>query len=330
MSVRPTSSVTDPFPLRSKIFGPDLKIFDTRALPVRQRFDAMAAFGAAMYALERREGECAARSQTRSVGGLGLMRIEHKTLRYQLQPTAARDVDPEILLIKRVIAGRQSGMVGEAPMDARPGDICLVDMTRPQLLESDFAVTESVFIPFSRIGYNPSRHAGFAAFRATTGMGRLLGATIGNLLAAAAHNSDADDICAALIAMLGGAVLGRIEDPHAVRAIAATRRAQFRAFIEANLTTPDVSVDDVCRVFGASRATVYRDFADVGGIRTYIQARRLQAARIALEQAQPERGTIVHIAERYGFSSPSQFHRAFRAAFGETPGDVLGRGAPSS
>lgn len=324
MTMRPVTVASDPYPLGSKLFGPERVIFDTRALPERQRFEAMAAAGSPIYALERRDGECEAASQTQGVGRVGLMRVTHKALRYQLMPTSARDIDPETLLVKRVVAGRQCGLIGESAMDIRVGDICFIDMTRPQLLESDFAHTECVFIPFAQVGYDPSRHAGFASYRASTGLGRLLGATIGNLHAAPGETPDAGDIAEALVAMLCGYVLGRIEDPRTARAIEATRRAQFRAYIEANLMDPDLAVADVCRAFGASRATVYRDFADVGGIRTYIQARRLEKARIALAQAHASRGAIARIAERYGFTNPSHFHRAFRAAFDATPGEVIG------
>jgi len=320
---------TDPYPLRSKAFGPAMLTFDTSALPERQRFEAMEAYGSPLYQLERRDGENAAFAQVQSVCGVGVMRVAHKSLRYQLKPVSTRDVDPEILLVKRVVEGRQRGMIGERAMDAKVGDVCLVDMTRPEVLESDFALTECVFIPFSRIGYDPSRHAGFAAYTAGTGLGRLIGAAVESLLAAPADARNAGDLCEALVAMLGGCVLGRIEDPRAARAIEATRRAQFRTYVETKLADPCLSVADVCRAFGASRATVYRDFADVGGIRAYIRARRLQHARIALAETVPCRGAVTRIAERYGFTSQAHFHRAFRAAFGATPGEVLGSEATS-
>ena len=63
-------------------------------------------------------------------------------------------------------------------------------------------------------------------------------------------------------------------------------------------------------------------FADEGGVATVIRERRLDAAyrRIAGSSGAP--GSMTSIAYAIGFSSGSQFLRAFRARFGVTPSEV--------
>ena len=73
--------------------------------------------------------------------------------------------------------------------------------------------------------------------------------------------------------------------------------------------------------FSMSRATLYRLFEDFGGVRHYIQMRRLLQAYRSLARMR-EGDRIGAIALRFGFSDQAAFSRAFRAAYGLSPREV--------
>jgi len=90
-------------------------------------------------------------------------------------------------------------------------------------------------------------------------------------------------------------------------------------YIEANLAARDLGVERLTRTFGLSRASLYRLFEPVGGVASYVRARRLRRARQELQAVGLDNRRIGPIAYQSGFSSVTAFNRAFREAYGQTP-----------
>lgn len=103
-------------------------------------------------------------------------------------------------------------------------------------------------------------------------------------------------------------------------ALAAVER--IKRHIEANLQSPDLSPDSICAAFRMSRTHLYRLFAPAGSVARYIQSRRLRKAFEALADPRQRGKKLVQIAHEWGFTSEAHFGRAFRAAFGMTPGEA--------
>lgn len=61
------------------------------------------------------------------------------------------------------------------------------------------------------------------------------------------------------------------------------------------------------------------------GPRRYLQLRRLNRVRAALQNADPETTLVAQIAQRYRFSELGRFAAAYRAVFCETPSETLRR-----
>ncbi|MEK9967498.1 MAG: AraC family transcriptional regulator [Ferrovibrio sp.] len=87
--------------------------------------------------------------------------------------------------------------------------------------------------------------------------------------------------------------------------------------IDRHLHDPALGVESLCLQFRCSRATLYRLFAPLGGVREHIQRRRLIACFKAIVQQQHRR--IYDVALDFGFVSPSHFSNLFRSYFGMTP-----------
>lgn len=92
-------------------------------------------------------------------------------------------------------------------------------------------------------------------------------------------------------------------------------------------TLPNASIDDVAREIGVSRSSLYRAFADMGGVMTYVRNRRLDRAYAMLRSGAGGHSTAIEAAARAsGFLSRTRFKSAFRARFGFDAGEI----APSS
>ena len=102
-----------------------------------------------------------------------------------------------------------------------------------------------------------------------------------------------------------------------------TRKEAVRAYIEDHLHNPELGGDQLCRVFAMSRRTIYRMFADEGGVARYLTERRLARAFDELNAASPSRGLIYDVAERHGFVDQNHFSRLFRKRFHIAPSDAV-------
>lgn len=98
----------------------------------------------------------------------------------------------------------------------------------------------------------------------------------------------------------------------------------LRRIVDANLANPQLGPSFLSRKLGMSRATLYRMFEPLGGVRRYIQQRRLTRAYQAFTDPARTTDRVGVVAARHGFSSDSAFSRAFREAFGMSPTDLRG------
>ncbi|MGZ2747302.1 AraC family transcriptional regulator [Burkholderia stagnalis] len=106
------------------------------------------------------------------------------------------------------------------------------------------------------------------------------------------------------------------QSPHGVESV---KHERARQYIEAHLDSPGLKVEQICREVGLSRSALYRLFAPMDGVATYIRRRRLIKIRTHLLAHQASHRTISELAYRYGFNSPTQFCRAYKQYFGYTP-----------
>lgn len=106
---------------------------------------------------------------------------------------------------------------------------------------------------------------------------------------------------------------------------AAPLRQAIAAFLEDNLHR-DVDTGELLSRFRISRATLYRLFANGGGVRSHVRERRLiRAYRQLTADTKGELG-IGGLAWSLGFISDSHFSRAFRQHFGLSPRDARAQG----
>ncbi|MGJ4927589.1 helix-turn-helix domain-containing protein [Bradyrhizobium sp. HKCCYLS2038] len=93
----------------------------------------------------------------------------------------------------------------------------------------------------------------------------------------------------------------------------------IRNYIDANLNARDLNATTLARAFGLSRASLYRLFEPVGGVASYVRARRLERVRETIKEPGLLNKRIAPVAYGTGFKSIASFNRAYRQAFGESP-----------
>ncbi|WP_244032708.1 helix-turn-helix domain-containing protein [Methylobacterium sp. E-016] len=99
----------------------------------------------------------------------------------------------------------------------------------------------------------------------------------------------------------------------------ALRRRRAEAFIATRLPDPNLDAHAVADGIGISRSVLYRVFGVDGGVRRFIQQRRLDELRRALLRPGETR-RLGSLAYAHGFATESHCSRAFAAAFGLPPG----------
>lgn len=98
------------------------------------------------------------------------------------------------------------------------------------------------------------------------------------------------------------------------------RVSRLKRIIERSLGDPSFGADAVVAQSSLSRATLYRLFKPDGGLRAYIQRRRLDRVRVALSSPD-ERRPFAAIASAAGFLSEGHCSRQFLSTFGIRPGE---------
>ncbi|MEM9893957.1 MAG: AraC family transcriptional regulator [Actinomycetota bacterium] len=104
--------------------------------------------------------------------------------------------------------------------------------------------------------------------------------------------------------------------------VAEFNRQRVLSYAGQRLHDPALNVTTIAQAFGVSPRTIQKLFAaDDIQLGTRIRQARLQRAREALIDPQHRHHTVTVIAADNGFAGPTQFARAFRAAYGCSPTD---------
>ena len=205
-----------------------------------------------------------------------------------------------------------------------PGDLAVVDTSEPFTMDfrTDFQQL-TLFVPGALLETQTSGPVR-TAVRVDTGVG--VGAAVRHALTAVIRTPLGPDVAARLAAHAAGLLAVALEpaDPAARgRAGSARSRAAAVADIEEHLADEDLSPATTARRLGVSVRTVHGLFAGSGlSYAGTVRRFRLERARRALADPALAHLRVIDIAADAGFGNVAGFHRAFRRAFGRTPGEI--------
>ncbi|PIC01755.1 hypothetical protein CSW60_09815 [Caulobacter sp. X] len=240
----------------------------------------------------------------------------------------------DLILVQIIAEGGDRREAYRGEVEASVGDVCLLDLTRPFRSEAQTCGNFSLAIPREALAARDrdldDLHG--RVLRRDTAAARLFKSHVETLWSVAGQLSvaDAPIVGRTTIDLLAGLAMPASGDPAARAAIAESQLGRIRRFIDANLDDPYLGAEVLCRRFGLSRASLYRLFAPLGGVREHIQNRRLRRAFDALTDPSLSHLSLSQVVEGHGFSAWSSFARAFKTRFGLAPGEAREIGAAAA
>lgn len=222
-------------------------------------------------------------------------------------------------------SGSAKGMLEDSNWVMRPGEVHVFDFSREFHSVNEASSVAGVVIPHHAIGYDPARHPPHLAFSQNSPAGKFLSSAFFALmnLIPELPDSESEVLVEGFCGLLHGMVAPLSSAERKVPKQRARRRREIRFYLDRNLSDPDLDVDRVCQIFSMSRSSLYRDFAESGGVAQYLTARRLDRAFGQLRSGPSVTGYVKEVAERCGFTDSSRFSKVFRKRFGLSPRAVL-------
>jgi len=240
----------------------------------------------------------------------------------------------ERVAISLQINGSATGLAGDGPMRADPGDVIFVDLSQSLTVRqsaSDGLVDEvTLWTARDRIlplvSDENALHG--LVLKADSPSGAVIGATMQAFAGSAARMrlADFDAVADGLVALAAKSMapaLERMSD--SASAAPPASFVTIRRYIDRKLASPDLSAGSIAAEFGLSRASLYRLFEPTGGIAKYIRKVRLSRAYQQITAAEYSNRRIGFIAYQLGFKNVSAFSRLFHEVYGVTPGEARER-----
>lgn len=230
----------------------------------------------------------------------------------------------EVLVVRYIRKGGQHGLLDGEPVRLDTGEIHVYPFGSAFQFVSGDLEQVSAYVPFETIGYDPSSAAKHRVFGAEDPTGRVLRSALACAIDGLRRGETSAGQTAADFSQTLGTAINSGRRQSASRAVFEQARSHaFRSFIRENVFNPELDSKMVCEAFGASRATIYREFAEDGGIGRYILSQRLHRAMLRLASEPIARGDVGRVALSSGFKDTSHFSKVFRKAYGASAMDFL-------
>ncbi len=238
------------------------------------------------------------------------------------------------VLIQLYVKGGYRGTAGSAPIEIRPGDICVLDLASTFRTEADAFDNLNMAVPRTLLGARLPNMEGLhgLVLPRERGMTQLLGRHLLAMdeIVPELEAEQADDLVDATVALLAATLRRAVYKRGRSEAVDDSVALAIRRYIDANLADPALGAPAIARRFGVSRATLYRLFSRYGSIADYIRRERLRRAFQDLRQGSDRRVHVGRVARRWGFGSDASFARAFRATYGMSPTEARSAAAAAT
>jgi AraC-like DNA-binding protein len=297
--------------------------FDYRELPPAERLPAFRQMTASLYQTwalgNPKDFRCDALGYL--VQDLIFTEVKFSAARFQRGDAHTQGDGKDFLTLHAQVAGTERHVMGHGVVQLLPGNIYLRDWAYPYDCRATPMHLHTIVVPRHRLASSAllDRHNPILSWNMSDPEGHMLLKLWSDLVESFARITleQAQILAEGLLGFIDGLLGGyrRKETPVTLHTMERYLTARLRR---------EVGVEDLCRRFRTSRATVYRLFEPHGGVRSYLSRARLERAYADLCRADPRDVQISEIAAAWQYHEPSVFSRKFRAQFGQSPSEVLG------
>ncbi|MEL6205992.1 MAG: helix-turn-helix domain-containing protein [Pseudomonadota bacterium] len=232
----------------------------------------------------------------------------------------------EYVRIRIFRGGGGTSLVDDHQIDVVPDDVHFVHGTSKVQMTVRADDILGLLIPYEVVEFDGSAPSRYFSIGGRDITARMIRAALETTLAEMPITAPGElpKLAAALIGLVRGLLVYSAEELADDQSFRLLQGHSIRSFVDQNLLDETLTAERLSEEFGASRASVYRHFAEFGGLRKYTLSRRLDRCMFDLVNAAEERGAVRRIAESWGFDETAQFSRQFRERFGVSPSETLG------
>lgn len=234
-----------------------------------------------------------------------------------------------VIVFEKILSGFEYGYVGGEDRYDRADVIQMHRQYPPSKLIATATRRQDVYIPKQTVGLDPNQAPPSRCIFSNSMMGKIVHAEWDSMFRMLARGDckvsqhALDRFATSLKIALG--VHPQREDVR-VQAREILFR-QIQRFIDANLDNPRLSSSMILAHHGVSRASLYRMFESIGGVRNYITDLRTSRALLEVWQSGGGYGAIRSAQDRWRFSSQPNFNRTVHRLFGNSPKRLLSTAA---
>ena len=299
--------------------------FDSEGLPPEERFPTFAAGIVNFEVTADPIVPFSAQADAWKVNGLVLSALTVSPLTWRRSEARRLADGADHLYVNLHLDGHVRAECGSGEVVCGPGSLIILDLRQPCVLQVGAMRSLSLALPREVVlprlgGFDP--HGLTASGGLTPMLIRTTQAAADSLPQLDARHAPVLEralvelVVAALREALQGAQKRRGQDEALV--------SRVRAHLDADLVAP-INAAALCAALAVSRSSLYRALAPFGGVQRFRQAQRLRWVRAHLETGDTR--SLDQLAEATGFTDRAHLARAFKRAFGLTPGEARARAA---
>lgn len=230
----------------------------------------------------------------------------------------------EYVFVHRYLDCTLTGQSGTEDIAMAPGRIYLEDQGALLNTIKSQGWCQGIIMPKQLLGYRTGEHSTNIDLSANPALSQAMNFEFNHLFKSLyLENAIELDVLNRIIACIKVAIGSEFQDGDVRRKARDSLTTIIRRHIECRLASPELTAESLLEQFGVSRASLYRMFEAYGGVRQYVNNRRIFHAVRELADQTAIRGGVSAVAEKWNFSSAASFNRAVRRTLGTTPGRIL-------